>query len=70
MSRLLDFGGRIRHSIFEFLLQVAAVPVGPRSGAHMGALEASAAIRASLDLELMLCIAPIVRGETVSSRTP
>ena len=71
MSPLLDFGGRIRHSIFEFLLRVAAVPVGPRSHAAMGAQEASAAIRGSLDLELMTsCVAPIVRSETVSSRTP
>jgi len=53
MSPLLDFGGRIRDSIFEFLLRVAAVPVGPHSHAAMGALEESAPIRASLDLELM-----------------
>jgi pimeloyl-ACP methyl ester carboxylesterase len=40
MFRLSDFGGRMRHSIFEFLLRVAAVSVGPRShAAAVGGIE-------------------------------
>jgi hypothetical protein len=71
MFPLLDFGSPRRHSIFEFLRRVATVPVESRSHATMGTREASAAIRGSVDLELMTsCVAEMVRSEAVSSRTP
>ena len=67
-SPLSAFGGPRRHSSFEFRLRVAAVP---RSLAAMEALEASAAIRELLDLELMtLRVVLILRSEPASSRTP
>src|SRR5262249_643583 len=67
MSPLLYFGGPRRRAIFELLLRVPTVLVGPRSHAAMGALEAVVAMCVSLDLELTtLCVALVVRSETVS----